>query len=235
MTLIVTVHVPSGIVMGGDSRTTGTRREERREDEGTVIVERRVVLSDYSYKVIALRKRPIGIATFDAAIIENQHVDTHVTRFEEEVLTESDSVSSVAHKLVEHFARNFVGVPVGFHVCGYEVENGVSMPYVYSCHTVTEMTPKRWNIDEKGRVTYGILWCGEQSVVNRLITKDSLPPFGAMPLQDAIDYAIYVIRTTIDTLRFEPRFPTVGGAIDVLLITPDRGPYFIQRKELRGG
>lgn len=235
MSLIVTVHVPSGMVMAADSRTLGTRREERTEGERTVIVERQVVLSDYAYKVIALEKRPVGIATHDAAIIENQHVDSHVIKFEEEVLAESDSVSSVAHKLVDYFAKNFVGVPVGFHVCGYEVENGVSVPYVYSCHTVTETTPKRWNTDDKGKVTYGILRSGEQSVVNRLITKASLPPFAAMPLQDAVDYAIYLIRTTIDTLRFEPKFPTVGGTIDVLLITPARGPHFLQKKELRGG
>jgi len=40
--------------------------------------------------------------------------------------------------------------------------------------------------------------------------------------QDAVDYAKFLIRTTIDALRFEPRFPSVGGPIDLLVITPHR-------------
>jgi hypothetical protein len=54
-----------------------------------------------------------------------------------------------------------------------------------------------------------------------------------MPLQDAVDYAVHLIRTTIDTMRFEPRFPGVGGAIDVLVVTPGEMRW-VQRKELRG-
>ena len=54
-----------------------------------------------------------------------------------------------------------------------------------------------------------------------------------MPFQDAVGYAVHLIRTTIDELRFEPRPPSVGGPIDVPGITPSEarsGP----RKELRG-
>ena len=67
----------------------------------------------------------------------------------------------------------------------------------------------------------------------RLIDQNFIPLFDAMPLQDAVDYAIYLIHTTIETLRFEPRFPTVGGPIDVLVIQP-KGLHWVQRKELRG-
>ncbi len=34
-------------------------------------------------------------------------------------------------------------------------------------------------------------------------------------------------------MRFEPRFPSVGGAIDVLAVQPE-GMRWVQRKELRG-
>jgi hypothetical protein len=54
-----------------------------------------------------------------------------------------------------------------------------------------------------------------------------------MPLQDAVDYAVHLIRSTIDTMRFEPRFPSVGGAIDVLAVAPE-GARWVQRKELTG-
>jgi hypothetical protein len=52
-------------------------------------------------------------------------------------------------------------------------------------------------------------------------------------VQDAIDFAIYAVRATIDTMRFEARPKNVGGPIDVLLITP-QGSRWIQRKELHG-
>ena len=55
----------------------------------------------------------------------------------------------------------------------------------------------------------------------------------AMTLQDAIDFSIYAIRTTIDTMRLQARPQTVGGPIDVLLISPEEAK-FIQNKEGQG-
>jgi len=56
----------------------------------------------------------------------------------------------------------------------------------------------------------------------------------AMTIQDAIDFAIYAVRTTIDTMRFQARSKNVGGPVDVLLISSDEPPRWIQRKEFRG-
>ncbi len=52
-----------------------------------------------------------------------------------------------------------------------------------------------------------------------------------MTLQDGIDFAVYAIRTTIDTMRFQMCVKTVGGPIDVLVIRPG-GAQWICRKEL---
>jgi len=52
-------------------------------------------------------------------------------------------------------------------------------------------------------------------------------------LQDAIDFSIFAIRTTIDTIRFQPRPKTVGGPIDVLVIKPEE-TIWVQHKALRG-
>ena len=54
-----------------------------------------------------------------------------------------------------------------------------------------------------------------------------------MTIQDAIDFAIYAVRTTIDTMRFQARSKNVGGPVDVLLITPDEPARWIQRKQFR--
>ncbi|PYL08483.1 MAG: hypothetical protein DME34_04505 [Verrucomicrobia bacterium] len=56
-------------------------------------------------------------------------------------------------------------------------------------------------------------------------------PFQFFTLQDAIDFAVFAVRSTIDAIRFQPRAKTVGGPIDVLIIKPT-GAAWIQRKEL---
>ena len=55
---------------------------------------------------------------------------------------------------------------------------------------------------------------------------------GAFSLQDAIDYVRFLIRTTSDRQRFSGRLPTVGGEIDIALVTARGGFKWIAQKEL---
>ena len=96
-------------------------------------------------------------------------------------------------------------------------------------------------------VIYGASWGGQGDVIAGILgSKQVTSPNGkvkpsvtspvvwdTMPIQDAIDFAIYTVRTTIDTIRFQARPKNVGGPIDVLLLTPDKITW-IQRKEYRG-
>ncbi len=234
MSLVVTVYVPSGIVMAADSRMTVLRTEEREENGQKIRMQQQLVLSDNAYKIVELRSVGVGVGVYDAGVINNQPVDSHVHRFEEEAVAPGDDVVTVANKLLDYFQANFPGVAVGVHVAGYRTEGRASVPYVLVGHTVREPKARRVNADAEGRVQYGITRAGDTLVANRLIDPNYLPLFPAMPLQDAVDYALHLIRATIDTMRFEPRFPSVGGPIDVLAITPD-GMRWVQRKELRGG
>ena len=233
MSLVVTVYVPSGIVMGADSRMTLNRTEEREEAGQKVRLQQQFVLSDSGYKVVELKTVGAGVAIYDAAMIENQPVDSHVRRFEEEALAPGDDVQAVAEKFLAYFRDNFPKVNVGFHVAGYRVQDRASVPYVIVGHTTREPEVRRLNLNEAGQVVYGVSWSGDALIANRLIDREHLPIFAAMPLQDAVDYVIHLIRTTIDTMRFEPRFPSVGGPIDVLVVRPD-GMQWVQRKELAG-
>ncbi len=233
MSLIVAVYVPSGIVIAGDSRMTVAREEKKQVKGQQVTLKERIVLSDNAYKVVDLSAVRVGVGAFDTGIINDQPVDTHVRRFEEETIAEDDTVTTVPEKLIQYFQRNFPKVGVGFLLAGYTTEKRVSVPYVFACHTVREPHVQHINVDKQGKVQYGVLRAGDTAVVDRLVAKGALPLFAAMPLQDAVDYSIYLIRTTIETLRFEPRYPSVGGFIDVLVVRPDE-MHFVQRKELRG-
>ncbi|RJX17553.1 MAG: hypothetical protein C4575_12990 [Desulforudis sp.] len=53
--------------------------------------------------------------------------------------------------------------------------------------------------------------------------------FDGMPLQDAIDFAVYVVNVVIGRYRFVLGAPLCGGEIDVAVITPDNFTW-INRK-----
>ena len=107
-------------------------------------------------------------------------------------------------------------------------------------NTVNLLNPE----NENGE-TQGASWDGEGDIMGRLIQPvfirdpegnyQPLPhfpiPWQFFTLQDAIDFAVYAIRTTIDSVRFLPRAKTVGGPIDVLVIKPTESKW-ISKKEL---
>jgi hypothetical protein len=51
-------------------------------------------------------------------------------------------------------------------------------------------------------------------------------------IQDAVDYAKFIIETTEKCMTFQRRNVTVGGPIDFLIIKPD-GAFWLKRKELK--
>lgn len=59
-------------------------------------------------------------------------------------------------------------------------------------------------------------------------------PFAFLPLQDCVDLAIFLIRTTIIMQHWIIGIRGVGGAIDVAVITQAKGFEEIQRKQIRG-
>ena len=74
---------------------------------------------------------------------------------------------------------------------------------------------------------------GDPTVVNMLWGAPSHRlNLASFSLQDAVDYAKFLIRTTADYQRFSGNMPTVGGEIDVALLTNHRGFQWIAQTEL---
>lgn len=82
----------------------------------------------------------------------------------------------------------------------------------------------------------------DSTIVDTTIEKERLDfkklqiktPFGQLTLQDAIDFAVFIVRATIEFQRFDQSSSQgVGGAIDIAVITTV-GFQWIQRKELHG-
>lgn len=252
MSLVIVTYVPEGIVMASDSRQSIT--VEGKTLDGKDLPKIDTINSDSVYKTYLLSKkdefnRPIfeiGVSSFGTDLLGGISIVSHMKRFTEEDLTDVDDIITVPKKLLEFFRKSFSDVDTGFHVVGYKKENKVSIPHVYYCHVGKNILERR-NIKPDGSIYYGATWSGQIDIISGILQPSVIPsPEGkpltilkapiiwdAMALQDAVDFSIFAIRTTIDTIRFQARPKNVGGPIDVLVITPD-GAKWIQRKELKG-
>jgi len=253
MSLVITTYVPEGIVMASDSRRSITI--EGKSPDGKSLPKVDTINSDNVYKIYLLSSKDnngkpifeVGVSSFGQDLLGGISTASHIKRFTEEELTDEDDVTTVPKKLVEFFRKNFPNADTGFHVAGYRKEGKISVPYVYYCHVGKKIFDQRKNKKSDSSLAYGATWSGQIDVLSAILQPSLIPvPDGktitihkqpiiwdAMALQDAIDFSIYAIRTTIDTIRFQVRPKNVGGSIDVLVIAPD-GARWIQRKEPKG-
>ena len=238
MSLVITVSVREGIVMAADSRLTLNTQETQ---GANTVVNLAVSQSDASYKLF-LAPCGVGISSFGAADIEGVPIAGYMDSFMTAKLEDEPSARDVAQRLLEHFAA-FAPVPkTMFHVAGY-------------AKGAEQVEQEVWGVNvEQGDVSrlgvagqQGVSFGGEADILSRILSPaaqldadgkvvGTLPhyqmPFQFFTLQDAIDFAVFGIRSTIDAIRFEPRPKTVGGPIDVLVIRPSGGKW-ISRKQLR--
>jgi len=244
MSFVIAVYVPEGIVMASDSRQSVNIEGKNPEGKEFKV---ETVNSDAIIKTFLLEKHQIGISSFGQDLLGGVPTASHIKRFIEEELKTSDDITTVPKKLVEYFRKSYSNADAGFHVAGYRKEGKSSMPYVNSCHVAKNEVGRR-NIKPDGSLAYGATWSGQGDILSSILIPVTIKDekgndkvirspapviWDAMSLQDAIDFSIYAIRTTIDTMRFQARPKNVGGPIDVLVLTPDETKW-IQRKALRG-
>jgi hypothetical protein len=238
MTFVIVLYVREGIVMASDSRLTMGRTIQQ---ENRRIVQTAIGLSDSNYKTF-LTPTNVGISTFGDAAIQGVPIAGYIDSFINEHLSQGDyQVDQIPQELLTYF-RSMPGLPnTAFLVAGYKKAENISEQHVWQVK-VQANTATRLN--KPG--TQGASWGGESDVLTRLLqpvglrnedgTFQALSHFqiqwGFFTLQDAIDYCIYAVKVTIDTMRFHPRPKTVGGPIDVLVIKPSEAVW-VQRKQLR--
>jgi hypothetical protein len=233
------MYVREGIVMAADSRLTLNRQEQQGP---ATTVNLSVAQSDSNYKLF-VSPCGIGISTYGAADIAGVPIAGYVDSFMATELQQPPaSVQEAAQLLAAHFGAFQPPPATQFHVAGY------------SSPAEGESQQEVWHVDvPSGAVNkmndgtnQGASWGGESDVLGRLIQPVAqvdaagqvvqLFPYLQIPwefftLQDAVDFAVFAVRSTIEAIRFQPRAKTVGGPIDVLVIRP-AGAGWVQRKEL---
>jgi hypothetical protein len=199
-----------------------------------------------------------------------RNINSHIVQFLQGLTSQPSTVKDMAQEVGDYFQREYQNdvaagynaappagqIALGFFVAGYD-----SRSIVGELWQVLIPGP---NIQkQRDSNSPGASWNGQTDAVLRLIkgfdpriaqlpnfttalapqlgNLEYATPFEAMPLQDGVDYAIFLIRTTIDMQRFQfgiggqlGSIPAVGGAIDIGIIEPNKEFRFLQKKELRG-
>jgi 20S proteasome alpha/beta subunit len=230
LSFIITMYVREGIVMAADSRLT---------------VNGTIQQSDSNSKLF-LAPGNIGISTCGQADIGGVPIAGYIESFINEKLADgSRDIEEVPGLLMDYFKALKSPPATIFHIAGYKVENGRSVQRVFIVNIKTGQITRNNLPDPGGNEVQGATWGGETDVLVRLIQqlyiKDQKGNYQPLPgsqilwgfftLQDAIDYAVFAVRTTIDSIRFQTRPKTVGGPIDVLVIKPNEA-FWVQKKKL---
>jgi hypothetical protein len=152
--------------------------------------------------------------------------------------------------------EEYEGAGMNFVVVGYD--DGEPYGRIFGFNVPGDPEPTEQNKSEFG-ITYG----GEAQVVNRLVKgmdpqlvpllskksemdpaeiwkevdQQGLPysfPYEVLPLQDCLDLAILLVRTTIDFQGLAIGTRGVGGKIEAATVTRTDGVSFVQRKQIKG-
>lgn len=239
MSFAIAVYVREGIVMAADSRLTLSRTIPQ---SGGPVVQLAVGQTDSNQKLF-LARNDVGIATYGDADIKGVPIAGFIESFLETALPEVGEVEDTAKALLAFFQKLDPVPATHFLVAGYAKRDDGIRQEIWLLDVRNGSCVLRNPPGDQGAT-----WGGEVDILTRLVqplaevdTADKivsrLPvhaiPWGFFTLQDAIDFAIFATRSTIDAIRFQPRPKTVGGPIDVLVMR-QKGCQWIQRKELHG-
>ena len=81
----------------------------------------------------------------------------------------------------------------------------------------------------------GITVAGAHDIIDKMFGEDSIKqyPVKEFPLQDAVEFAKFLIQTQIGVDKYICRIPRVGGDIDIAVIHPTYGFKWVQQKKLQ--
>ena len=236
MSFLIAVYVNEGIVLASDRRTTYNRTENVKG----VLVHKFGLHTTNSTEKTFLCPNGTGISTCGDASLLGKPITGYIKDVIRGISPET-LVSDVPQMLVDYFISQSFVPDTHFFVAGYEKSNDQMNQKLYKVH-LKDDNP----ISVVDTSTQGAAWDGEILPLSRLLQNVAvknqdgsyldLPNeeilWGYFTLQDAIDFARYAVETTINTMRFKNVVETVGGNVDILVITPDETKW-LQKTELK--
>ncbi len=254
MTLIVSLRIPDGIVIAGDSLSTVIGQGQLDATIGVncpscghsheiqsqfPMPQMPATTFSYAQKVLPFCKN-FGVGIFGSSLIGDKSAYFVMRLIEKEMpdlATEeiAEVANRIGHKihsiLAQHINMNDLQDDqniLGFHIVGYD--NGE--PKTIEVSIGKSLTVNHYDgLGCQCSGSYEIVEAISQLYKNQPGTEPVFPVFS---VQDAINYAQFLIGTTIAHQQFSATMPNVGGHIDVALITPFDGFQWIHQKSFSG-
>lgn len=258
MSIIVSVKVRDGIVLGSDGMT----QIYAKGSGGTV-----GVAQTYSNarKLFRVANGKVGVMTYGAGNIARRTLQGLIEDFNELIIKEAktyDSVKKIATKLSEELVKEYnlhlANVKdeekplIGLFIGGYS--EGSAFPEEWEFVLPKQLSPKQVRpIDACGTSWRGVglpfsrLYNGidprivndlksagvDEKKIDEVIGKYRCQvAYDAMPLQDAVNFAHHILRTTVAYTTFEVGPPVCGGPFDIAVITKGDGFKFVTSRTL---
>lgn len=237
MSFLVAVYVNEGIVLASDRRSTYTQTENI---NGLSVQKIGIHVTNSTDKTFVC-PNGAGISTCGDASLLGKPITGFIQDMIHLKIKEETSVKEIPQIIIDYFSGFAVMPNVNFLVAGYAAdEDSTKNQKLYK----VVLNSERKAIEEINTVNQGAVWDGETTTFSR-ITQDvailqngsyvNLPHeeilFGYFTLQDAVDFARFAVETTINTMRFKNVVETVGGTVDILVITPKETKW-LQKAEL---
>lgn len=260
MSLVISLRIPDGIVVAADSLSTSNDVLEIASSEIKIecphckktIKGKGFKLppipipfsaSSYTQKLFKLYGK-YAISFIGIGILNSKSIYYHIKQFELENNKENhDDLYKVVEKVEKYFENELIKAfpdykskapenwrPMGFHVNGY-LKKGNNLSGV-TCEVSLGRKNTKKIINSTG-CTIG----GDIGVVSKLWEIGKNNPkqkirYRLLTLEDAIELSRFFINTTSTFQKFANQVPTVGGDIDIALITPFHKFKWVERKKL---
>jgi len=236
MSFLIAVHVNEGIVLASDRRTTYTQTSN---ENGQQVVKIGVHTTNSTDKTFAC-PNGAGISTCGDASLLGKPITGYIQEMIRAGISPDTKISDIPQIIIDYFYSKPTVPNTNFIIAGYETVEDRKVQKLFKIRLADK------NIEEIDTDSQGASWDGETFTLTRLIqnvvvignngTCTPLPfekiLWEYFTLQDAIDFARFAVVTTINTMHFKNVVETVGGNVDILVITPEETKW-IQREELR--
>ena len=226
MSFLIAVHVNEGIVLASDRRTTYTNTTKTKD--GREIQRIGVHMTNSTDKTFICPNGAGLSACGDAAML-GKPITGYIQEMIRTRIKPDTRIKDMPQIITDYFGGFKEKPAAQFMIAGYEeTENGKEQS-IYSVSLKNNFTK------QEETAAQGAVWAGEGLTMARLFSSVAIKnPDGTytdlkfeevawkyFTLQDAVDFARYAVETTIQTMHFKNVVETVGGNVDILVITPD--------------
>lgn len=253
MTLVTSLRIPDGIVLAADSLQTiqGQIQPELKNYKATApkskesfnipLIKMQSIsvptsTTSFGQKLFPFKEK-YGIATFGNNIINERTIYNHIKVLENSI-EDNLSLLEIGNKIKTYFDNEIKSqLKVTPHLGTKKIILGVQISGFKNNNDVIGTTLE-YNFGQKNIISehkgIGCTMSGDNFVATTLLEARKKYPidFNTFSLQDGIDFCDFLTNTTSNYQRFAKMIPTVGGSIDIAIITAHTGFKWIKVKEL---